>query len=340
MEYSKIITIPCTILKTLPEIEIDSLINTVIDYYYATGFPYYEIDEEKIEKEYNALCGFDVSRLELADNHLQQFMLGLNTVNAFHPEMWTTQCRNAKTPMDIFSDRDLFKNALRKRIKYSDTKLVAFNIRKSLKAFGVQAVSNFRPTIAKWVYQNFAPVNGSVLDPCAGYGGRLFGALCSHVGSYTGIDPNTLSATGNLRLETRVKHITNNRLPSCTFETIPFEDFHTNQKYDLVFTSPPYFDIEKYSKDENQSYIRYPEYGLWVDGFLRPLIENSFEFLNKNGYLVLNVGERLVSETVAIGRKVFGNIPDIYHMRLSKMLGQGDKDIISHKTEPIFIWEK
>jgi hypothetical protein len=339
MNYSEIITIPCKVLKTLPEAEIDSIVNTVIDHYYTNGFPYYEFNLDKISKEYFALRDLDVSRLELSDNNLQQFMLGLNTVNTFHPEMWSTRCRNAKTPWEIYSNRELFATALKKRIKYSVTKLVDYNIRKSLKAFGVQSVSNFRPTIAKWVYEKYSPDGGVVLDPCSGYGGRLFGAMCSHIDSYTGIDPNPEATHGNDLLHSTLKDIDID-IKKYKSITLPFEDFNTDEKYDLVFTSPPYFNIEKYSEDENQSYIRYPEYGLWVDGFLRPLIQNSFEFLNKNGYLVLNVGERLISETVGIGMKTFGKAPEIYHMRLSKMLGQGDKNKVSHKTEPIFIWRK
>jgi hypothetical protein len=196
--YEEISKIPCSILKLLSDTEINNVVTIVIEHYYKKGFPYYPIDQLKIKKEYESLLKFDVSRLELENNHLQQFMLGLNTVNAFHPEMWSTPCKNAKTPMEIFNNEDLFRTALTKRIKYSDTCLVDFNIRKSLKAFGVQSVSNFRPTIAKWVYENFCVPNGSVLDPCAGYGGRLMGAFCSHIDRYVGVDPNTVSITGNL----------------------------------------------------------------------------------------------------------------------------------------------
>ncbi len=36
---------------------------------------------------------------------------------------------------------------------------------------------------------------------------------------------------------------------------IPFEDFNTNEKYDLSFTSPPYYDTEHYDNTETQSRI-------------------------------------------------------------------------------------
>lgn len=338
--YQDIIKMKCTEINSLPEKEIYRIINVVIDYYYEKGFPYYPIDENKIQKEFNYLCEYDVKKLELENNHLQQNMMGLNSVNAFHPEMWSVQCNDSKTPMEIFQDRNLFMVALRKRIKYSDTRLLDYNIRKSLKAFGTQSVSNFRPTIAKWVYQMFSPDGGDVLDPCAGYGGRLFGAMCSHVGEYVGIDPSEESVTGNINLAITLSNISKGTYPNCLLKKLPFEDYETKRKFDLVFTSPPYFNTEKYSDDSNQSYIRYPEYSNWRDNFLKVLISNSYGMLKENGYLVLNVGKPIDKDTYIIGTEIFRHEPITYHMRLSKFLGQGNKKEVSHKTEPLFVWNK
>ena len=167
------------------------------------------------------------------------------------------------------------------------------------------------------------------------------GAFCSHINRYVGVDPNKISIDGNINLFNHLL-VAN---PNCsTFELVtsnlPFEDFKTLEKFDLVFTSPPYFNIEKYSTDETQSYIRYPTYEKWVDGFLKVLIYNSFKCLKPGGYLILNVGKPIDEDTKKIGSNVFDKLPEIYHMRLSKFLGQGNKKNISHKTEPIFIWQK
>lgn len=338
MSYEEIIQVPCTVLRDLPNL--DELINVVIDHYYEVGFPYYEIDNKKIEKEFNYLKDYDVSKLELPSNRLEQNMNGLNTVNSFHPEMWSIRCNNAKTPMEIFNDRDLFHEALKKRVKYSDTKLAPYNIRKSLKAFGSQSVSNFRPTVAKWVYQNFCPPGGSVLDPCMGFGGRLFGALASHVGTYVGVDPCIESVEGNVKMLNRLAFW--NVLGKCvSFYRNPFEDLNLIQTFDTVFTSPPYFNIEKYPDTGlTQSYIRYRTYDQWRDEFLKNLIQTSYKLLNDGGYLVLNVGEPITNDTLEIGSLMFNAFPETYYMRLSKILGNGTKKDESHKEEPIFVWKK
>jgi hypothetical protein len=342
LSYEHVAQMKCTEINQLPEEQIDEIVEVVIDHYYAVGFPYYPIIPEKIEKEYNYLYNFDVSKLDLPDNHIQQNMAGLNTVNTFHPEMWTTRCRNSKTPMEIFKDRALFKKALRKRIKYSITRLIDYNIRKSLKAFGGQAVSNFRPTVAKWVYERFCPAWADVLDPCMGYGGRLMGAFCtSKIASYTGIDPCQEVLVGNIALqESLIRASGRKEFPQINMEKLPFEDYRTDSRFDLVFTSPPYFDIEKYSDEDTQSYKRYPVYKDWKEKFLWSLISHSHLFLKTEGYMVLNVGAPIDKDAFEIGMLIFGTKPEIYHMRLSKLLGRGNKNEVSHKTEPIFVWKK
>jgi len=330
----------CTEINQLPEEEINAIIDTVISHYYTWGFPFYKIDWAKIKQECEKLISFDPAKLELPDNHLQQNMMGLYTANCFHPEMWSIRCNHSRTPMEIFLDRKLFAIALRKRIKYSDTKLVEFNIRKSVKVFGAQSVSNFRPTIAKWVYTKFHAEN--VLDPCTGFGGRLLGAICSNIKSYTSTDPSMTIYQGNTNLYKALSGLElMPHYPKINLIFSPFEDFKTCDKYDLIFTSPPYFDIEKYSDTHNtQSYLRYPKYEIWKEKFLKVLIEKSYDYLLPGGHLVLNVGNPIIEDTKEIGSKIFHNNPEIYQMRLSKILGNGQKNNISHKTEPIFAWKK
>jgi len=340
MNYNDIIQLRCTEINAMPEDIISDIIDVVIDHYYKEGFPYYPIDKDKIKMEFDYLIDYDVSQLELADNHLQQNMKGLNTVNSFHPQMWHVQCNNAKTPFEIFQDRNSFKVALRKRIKYSDTKLAPFNIRKSLKAFGTQSVSNFKPTIAKWVYQNYCPAGGSVLDPCMGYGGRMMGAMASHIGSYFGVDPDFLVYRNNLFLHEALTNAGSNVKVILNQAPFEIENSVEEKEFDLVFTSPPYFNIEKYSLEAEQSYIKYPTYNEWKDKFLGILIKKSHFLLRSGGYLALNVGRPIDKDTYEIGSDVFGCEPIVYHMRLSKFLGNGTKNTISHKIEPIFIWRK
>lgn len=341
MNYEEIIKTDYKILESLPENEIFDVVTEIISHYRKSGFPYFPIDKEKIKKEHDSLVKTDIEKMLVDGNNIQQGMVGLNTCNTFHPSMFSTKCRNAKSPMEIFSDDKLFRVALTKRIKYNDRYLNDGCVRRTLTAFGGQAVSNFRPSVAKFIYQKYCPQNGKVLDPCAGYGGRLMGAFCSHVSSYTGVDPSSNSFSGNTNLYNALLEASPSRKFNIVLEKIPFEDYvASDEEFDLVFTSPPYFNVEKYSEEKTQSYIRHENYNDWLSNFLTPLIENSWKFLKTGGYLVLNVGNPIVEDTLRIGTIVFKNEPKTYHMRLSKFLGKGNKSNVKHKLEPIFIWKK
>jgi 16S rRNA G966 N2-methylase RsmD len=329
---------PCKILKLLSSDEKGIIAEQIVKYYRAVGFPYYSLTIHEMQKILDKLYIYNTDNLILTDYTLQQNMLGLNLANMFHPQMWEVKCGNSKTPMEIFLDDALFKKAILKRIEYSDTKLQPFNIRKSLKVFGAQSVSNFRPTIAKWVYENFSN-NGIVLDPCMGYGGRLLGACSCKIERYIGIDPDINQYRGNIAMIETITDL-GFKVPKIFLYDSPFEDFSkclSSSFFDLVFTSPPYFNKEKYSNDSTQSWIRYPVFSDWLDKFLYVLVDESFRVLKQGGYLVLNVSDSLANYLCTY----IGESPTfIWNMRLSNIIGRRNNNKESHKTEKILIWKK
>ena len=73
------------------------------------------------------------------------------------------------------------------------------------------------------------------------------------------------------------------------------EDIDTIEEFkeyfDLVFTSPPYFNRERYSLDNSQSWVRYNNLDDWMNEFFYKTLEKSWESLNKNGYLIINISD-------------------------------------------------
>lgn len=53
-------------------------------------------------------------------------------------------------------------------------------------------------------------------------------------------------------------------------------------------SSPPYFDVEIYN-GEDTSTAKYPEYSAWLEGYMRPTIENCREYLIPGGKFILNI---------------------------------------------------
>jgi len=64
-----------------------------------------------------------------------------------------------------------------------------------------------------------------------------------------------------------------------------------NEKFDLVFSSPPFFDVEFYSSEKTDSITQYNQGDQWYNNFLLPSIKKANEYLSTDGHLVLYIGE-------------------------------------------------
>ena len=118
------------------------------------------------------------------------------------------------------------------------------------------------------------------------------------------------------------------------------EDFvPEKESIDLCFTSPPYFDTEKYSDEETQSFIKFPSNDEWVNGFLKKTIENCYYGLKKNGYMLMNIANTpkykfIEEETVRISKELGFTQEDTLQLTLSSVMGAG------YKYEPVFVFKK
>ena len=218
------------------------------------------------------------------------------------------------------------------------------SLRRMLRSFSnTVGVSNFRPTAARAVIDRYSPVGGRVLDFSAGYGGRLLGALTlgRH---YVGIDPCEAQVRGlRAMIKTCIPY-----LPFAGRAEIILgaaEDLLSHYKtgsFDLVFSSPPYFNREKYGAEPEQSFIRYPSLDRWLEGFLRVVLLQSARILRRGGLLALNIGTlpRCLPSSVREYLNPTLRLQEIVKLPLAKLpyKKQGLKD--AFKIEPIFIFRK
>lgn len=114
---------------------------------------------------------------------------------------------------------------------------------------GAAGTSVFDPVLCELVYRWFSPPKGHVLDPFAG--GSVRGIVASKLGRhYTGIDLSAGQVQAN---DQQAADICQHPMPcwiigdSC--EMLNTKRGHVKAQYDLVFTCPPYFDLEQYSDD-------------------------------------------------------------------------------------------
>ena len=307
----------------------------IFNHYRNRGFPYFNITDEKRKDIFEKLKSFDSSSLLQDGNKLKQVMLGLNLANHYMPHMWAVKCNGFVSPMETYLDDIKFKKAIDKRIKLGDN-ISDAGIRKALCwSNGSQRVSNFRPTVAKYIYDNYAG-DGNVLDFSSGYGGRLLGALASDkVKSYTGLEPCIETSR---KLIDIVSDFSINK-GTCILSK-PFEDMYSfGTSFDLAFSSPPYFATERYSDEETQSCNRYKTKEEWKEKFLKVLIEKCYLYLKSGGYFIINIANvktypTLEKDTLELASDMGFTPIKTYQMSLSALMASG------YKYEPIYVFKK
>jgi hypothetical protein len=282
--------------------EMSSYVDSVYNHYRRVGFPYYPMDESYRRSEFDRLNNFNRSGIIGDGGVLKQTMHGLALAWSYQPHSFSVQCGKLKTPMDIFTSDELFRKAIHKRIRIGDN-ISDAGVRKILRIYsGTQGVSNFRPTVAGAIYDRYCD-GGVVWDMSMGYGGRLLGAIISNVKMYYGNDPCTDTFNGLTRMAKDYAGDMSYDL-SLNGSELGHPNI-TDGTLDLCFTSPPYFDWERYSDEPTQSFNKFPTKQLWVDGFLTDTIANCKKYLKIGGRLIMNVAdtknfENLTSECVRV----------------------------------------
>ena len=195
--------------------------------------------------------------------------------------------------------------------------------------------SQFKPELALALYNFFGAKD--VLDFSAGWGDRLVGFLASNAESYIGIDPNT-------KLHEPYRQVVNfcETDKSTRFICSPAEDADlTGVKVDFVFTSPPYFDIERYSEEETQSWKRYRNPQQWVDSFLLPTLTKCYEALEEGGRIAVNIADKKGLDICSPMLKHMESLGATYEGVLGyKMQKRNGIDLGLIFCEPIWVWSK
>lgn len=207
---------------------------------------------------------------------------------AFHPLQF-------KTSGDIDSTYDGLIKTANGEIKAERLRFVSGDdLRKivcgSLAFSGCKMPLDFPADLARDLMNEFAE-GGKVLDPCSGWGGRLIGFLASNAIEYQGIDASPNQVAGDLDIYETYKDVLNKE-KKVAIDVSPFEKYENKEGYyDLVLTSPPYFDREKYIGGE-QSH-EYSNYDVWKESFYKVLIEKSYASLKEGGIMCLQVGSQV-----------------------------------------------
>ena len=230
--------------------------------------------------------------------------LGADFLRAATPSFWNV----SGGPVVSFGDDAALRGVLRYRLGLNNSKDYTYtlstgevvntretfdiNIKNVRRGFVVQrkAASFFKPAVAQSVYRRWVTVSEPVVWDCSGgFGGRLLGFAAAFPGGvYYACEPasqthHDLSALGVALVEGG--HLLHVEVLKQGSETVSFAP----ETLDFVFTSPPYFDLERYFDEPGQCWRDYPTEALWIAHYLVPTMRAAFIGLRRGCAAVFNV---------------------------------------------------
>jgi DNA modification methylase len=146
--------------------------------------------------------------------------------------------------------------------------------------------SIFDPVLCELVYRWFNIPNGVIIDPFCG--GSVRGIVASKLEmQYYGVDLRREQIEANYKNAKEV--ICNKNMPYWVCDdSMDIDKLFFNKKYDLIFSCPPYADLEVYS--DNPKDLSNMEYEDFIKSY-RKIINKTCSLLNDNRFAVFVVGE-------------------------------------------------
>ena len=184
----------------------------------------------------------------------------------------------------------------------------------------ISAINIMRPINCMEIYTKYNAKR--VLNFCAGWGGSTVAAAALNLDAYYGVEINDalLNPYDNMvsYLQTKCATVFDIRIcdaASCDYSTM---------KYDTVFSSPPYYFIEKYANN-----VKYVSKKDMDEKFYKPVFSKTYLHLKSGGHFIINICKEVYDNVL---KGLLGEAHEIFPLKKSKR--QNDY------TEMVYVWKK
>jgi len=224
--------------------------------------------------------------------------------------------------LDTFREKKFIQNMLKyyKDIKNKNNTKHEYKVYKEVYNICISAINIMRPLNCMEIFTRFNAKR--VLNFCAGWGGSTVAAAALGIEAHYGIEINIdLKESYDKMisyLKTKSKTEFNVWISDAT--TFDYSTIH----YDTVFSSPPYYFIEKYANNTFYSSKKDMD-----EKFYKPLFTNSYNGLNKGGHFIINICKEVYNNVL---KNLLGEAHIIFPLKKSKRQ--------NNYTEMVYVWHK
>lgn len=192
-------------------------------------FPYDTYQEKELISDY--------SKISSSPNSLS----GLKVIKNFHKNIYTSRVGGHITPVEAWNDKDLLLKTILNRMVYHKPPYTPKVIRDGLNiSKKAPKVSVFKPSLARFLIENFLNEFDTVFDPFSGFSGRMLGC-CSLGKKYIGQDISKEQVLYSNQIIDLLK---------LNATVIQKDIFESSGEYDCLFTCSPYNLKETWNDNE------------------------------------------------------------------------------------------
>ncbi len=204
-------------------------------------------------------------------------------------------------------------------------------------------VSWFAPSLAVDIMNLLdVPRGATVWDPSGGFGGRMLGTFARDpTSTYICNEPARLTSSDLMALGVELQGI-DSRFHARVIDRGSELWGPDPMSCDLVLTSPPYHDLERYFDEPGQCWRDFPSAKAWASGYVLPTVRNAFVALKPGGRMVLNVDGPHLEPFIAAAASVgFVREPEL-DMRLMLRRDHMNRagGATDQRSEPIVVWRR
>ena len=184
----------------------------------------------------------------------------------------------------------------------------------------ISAINIMRPLNCMEIYTKYKAKR--VLNFCAGWGGSTVAAAALNLEYYCGIEINSNLRPCYDKMITYLKTTCATKVDIHVCDATDFD--YTTIEYDTVFSSPPYYFLEKY--ENNVKYKSKQDMDL---KFYKPIFSKTYNGLQKGGHYIINICKEVYDNVL---KCLLGEADEIFPLKKSKRQ--------NNYTEMVYVWVK
>ena len=224
--------------------------------------------------------------------------------------------------LDTFREKKFIQTMLKyyNDVKNKNKTKHAYKVYKEVYNICISAINIMRPLNCMEIYARFNAKK--VLNFCAGWGGSTVAASALNLEAWYGVEINSDLKEPYDNMMTYLRTKSNTDLSIHFGDAVDFD--YSKIEYDTVFSSPPYYFLEKYANN-----MAYESKKDMDEKFYKPVFAKTFAHLNQGGHYIINICKEVYDNVL---KKLLGEAHEVFPLKKSKRQ--------NNYTEMVYVWHK